>query len=152
MQDLRLICNLHRSSGQSQILNPLSKARDQTCVLMATSWVITSEPQWELPICSSDFCFEKFCKAVSRCKLVSLILYKWKGKVSISTNFFLFSTLKTLVFPAMCSNGYVIYPTIIRHSTCFLPYVFTHSYFFASTFFPSSHRESTNKWCSPSLI
>ena len=29
-----LVCDLHHSSHQCQILNPLSKARDQTCVLM----------------------------------------------------------------------------------------------------------------------
>ena len=43
------ICNLHHSSWQRQILNPLSKARDQAQVLMDTSWFITTEPQWELP-------------------------------------------------------------------------------------------------------
>jgi len=32
MQDLRYCSDLHRSSRQHQILNPLSKARDQTCV------------------------------------------------------------------------------------------------------------------------
>ena len=30
---------LHRSSWQHQILNPLNKARNQTCILMDTSWV-----------------------------------------------------------------------------------------------------------------
>ena len=34
IQDLSLICDLHHSSWQRWILNPLSKARDQTCVLM----------------------------------------------------------------------------------------------------------------------
>ena len=33
------ICNLHHSSCQCQILNPQSKVRDQTHVLMDTSWV-----------------------------------------------------------------------------------------------------------------
>ena len=33
----RCICDLHHSSRQRQILNPLSKARDQTRVLMDTS-------------------------------------------------------------------------------------------------------------------
>ena len=33
------IYNLHHSSRQHQILYPLSKARDQTQVLMDTSWV-----------------------------------------------------------------------------------------------------------------
>ena len=37
MQDLSCICNLHHSSQQHQILNPLSKARDQTHNLMVPS-------------------------------------------------------------------------------------------------------------------
>ena len=32
------VCNLHHSSWQHQILNPLSGARDRTCILMDTSW------------------------------------------------------------------------------------------------------------------
>ena len=32
--DPRHICNLHHSSQQRQILNPMSKARDQTCKLV----------------------------------------------------------------------------------------------------------------------
>jgi len=39
MWDLSRICNLHHSSRQSQIPNPLSEARDRTHVLMDTSWV-----------------------------------------------------------------------------------------------------------------
>ena len=33
------VCNLHHSSQQRQILNPLSKARDQTRNLMVPSWI-----------------------------------------------------------------------------------------------------------------
>ena len=33
------ICNLYHNLWQCQILNPLSKARDQTCILMDTSQV-----------------------------------------------------------------------------------------------------------------
>ena len=33
------MCNLHRSSWQCQILNPLSEARDGTHTLMDTTWV-----------------------------------------------------------------------------------------------------------------
>ena len=44
------ICYLHHSSGQHQILNPLSKAR----IKPASSWIpvsfITAEPQWERPL------------------------------------------------------------------------------------------------------
>ena len=36
-QDPSCICNLHHSSWQRQILNPLSEARDRTRVLMNTS-------------------------------------------------------------------------------------------------------------------
>ena len=38
--DLSHICNLCRSFQQCQILNPLSKARNETCILMDTSQVL----------------------------------------------------------------------------------------------------------------
>ena len=38
-QDQSCICDLHHSSQQCQILNPLSRTRDQTHVLVGTSWV-----------------------------------------------------------------------------------------------------------------
>ena len=38
-QDPSHICDLHHSSQQHWILNPLSKARDQTCILMDTSQI-----------------------------------------------------------------------------------------------------------------
>ena len=49
MPDLNHIRNLHHSSLQHRILNPLSEARDQTCVLIITSqihfhWVTTGTP------------------------------------------------------------------------------------------------------------
>ena len=34
MPDLSCVCDLHRSSQQHQILNPLSEVKDQTCILM----------------------------------------------------------------------------------------------------------------------
>ena len=37
--DLSRVCNLHHSSWQCQILNPLSKARDRTFILMDSCWV-----------------------------------------------------------------------------------------------------------------
>ena len=39
MPDLSHVCDLHHSSQQRQILNPLSEAKDQTCILMDTSQV-----------------------------------------------------------------------------------------------------------------
>ena len=38
-QDLNRICNLHHSSQQHQILNPLREARDRTCDHMAPSQI-----------------------------------------------------------------------------------------------------------------
>ena len=38
--DPRQICNLHISLGQCWILNPLSRARDLTCILMDTSQIL----------------------------------------------------------------------------------------------------------------
>ena len=39
MWDPSRVCDLHHSSQQPRILNPRSKARDQTRVIMDTSWV-----------------------------------------------------------------------------------------------------------------
>ena len=44
--DPSLICDLHNSSGQHRILNPLSEARDRTRDLMVPSRICS--PQWEL--------------------------------------------------------------------------------------------------------
>ena len=38
-QDPSHVCDLHYSSLQHQILNPLSEARNQTCILVDPSWV-----------------------------------------------------------------------------------------------------------------
>ena len=35
----RHVCDLHHSSWQRPILNPLCGARDQTCILVDNSWV-----------------------------------------------------------------------------------------------------------------
>ena len=40
MLDLSHLCDLHRSSQQRWILNPLSEARDRTYNLMDASWVL----------------------------------------------------------------------------------------------------------------
>ena len=42
MPDLSHVCNLHHSSRQHWILNPLSNPRDQTCILMDTSQIFFS--------------------------------------------------------------------------------------------------------------
>ena len=56
--DPSLVCDLHHSSQHHQILDPLSKARDGTCILMDPSLVRFAAPQRELPIqCSVFFHF-----------------------------------------------------------------------------------------------
>ena len=40
MQDPSLVCDLHHSLWQRQILKPLSEARDPTCVLMDASQIL----------------------------------------------------------------------------------------------------------------
>ena len=54
-QDQSHVCNLHHCSWQRQIFNPLSKARDWTCVLMGASqihfhWAKTGTPWKKLLI------------------------------------------------------------------------------------------------------
>ena len=43
-QDLSSVCNLHHSSWQRQILNPLCEARDRNRILMDISQFVTTEP------------------------------------------------------------------------------------------------------------
>ena len=46
-QDPSRICDLHHSSQQWWILNPLREAGDRTCILMDTSQIRSTKPQWE---------------------------------------------------------------------------------------------------------
>ena len=39
MPDLNCICDPHHSSWQSRVLNPLSEARDRTCIIMEASQI-----------------------------------------------------------------------------------------------------------------
>ena len=38
-QDASCLCKLHHSSWQHQMLDPLCKVRDQTCIFMDSSWI-----------------------------------------------------------------------------------------------------------------
>ena len=48
MRDPSRIYDLHHSSQQHRILNPLSEAGDWTCILMDASWIHLAVPQPEL--------------------------------------------------------------------------------------------------------
>ena len=55
--DLSCVCDLHHSSRQHWIPNPLSEARDRTRILMDPSWVhwaMVGTPQWLLFITGSS--------------------------------------------------------------------------------------------------
>ena len=45
--DPRHVCDLHHSSQQRWILNPLSEARDQTCNLMVPAGFVSTAPRRE---------------------------------------------------------------------------------------------------------
>ena len=47
-RNLSHVCNLHHSSRQRQVLNPLSKARDRTHNLVDPVRFVTTAPQQEL--------------------------------------------------------------------------------------------------------
>ena len=59
MQDLSRICDLHHSSLQCQTLNPLSEARDQTCILLDLNWVHYCWDTMETPNFLEDLYFIK---------------------------------------------------------------------------------------------
>ena len=63
--DLSLVCDLHLSSRQRQILNSLSETRDQTRILMDIRFVST-EPQRELPA-----------------TVVPMTRYQWKSGLAV---------------------------------------------------------------------
>ena len=86
MQVPRCVCNLIRSS---RILNPLSKARDQTHYHMDITRALTAEPQWalgfdDLPFCTFrnwsvrlyDFQEKKCTTSKVDCLATSLIIFQ----------------------------------------------------------------------------
>ena len=51
------VCNLHHSSQQGRILNPLREARDPTCVIRDTTRFVSTAPRWELCLLSFLYFF-----------------------------------------------------------------------------------------------
>ena len=65
------VCNLHHSSWQYQILNPLSEVRDQTCNLMVPSRIRFHCTTMEL--CELS-CLNKFKVLFSKCLFLFLFM------------------------------------------------------------------------------
>ena len=90
MRDSSCICDLHPSSWQCQILNPLSGARDGTCVLMHPRWAPYRELQRELP----NDCFRLDCLSFEGRRL--LISFQWyipsRALSRLSINYMLLET------------------------------------------------------------
>ena len=63
--DLSRICDLHHSSQQRRILNPLSKARDRTCHLMVPSRICFRCATTGTPDFTFYGCFQKAWRSVS---------------------------------------------------------------------------------------
>ena len=59
--DPSCICNLHYSSRQLRILNPLSEPKDWTPVLIELVGFLTTEPQWNLCIEHLFICLLAIC-------------------------------------------------------------------------------------------
>ena len=70
--DSSCVCDPHHRSWQHRILNPLGKARDQTCILMDTSWVGN-------PLsCNRNSCQAGFIKSIGiRVSLWCSVLKTW---------------------------------------------------------------------------
>ena len=58
ISDLSCICDLHHSSWQQRILDPLSEARDRSHTLMVPSWIHFTAPRQELPVNQLYFNFK----------------------------------------------------------------------------------------------
>ena len=83
MPDPSCLCDLYHSSWQCRILNPLSEAKDWTCVLMDTNWLCY---RWAM-MGTPNFCFLIY----NQMKVHTLYLVM----LFIKTRF---STLKVIIF------------------------------------------------------
>ena len=106
-QDLSRVCNLHHSSQQNQILNPRSKARDWTRVLMDPSqvcycWVTTGTPEVTL----------KKMKSFSICNEWSVILI-WQIRIGRRRVLFLIKEAFRSVYHDCVRLGSIICPHLL---------------------------------------
>ena len=82
-QDPSRLCDLHHSSRQCQILNPVSEARDRTCILMDTSLICFHCATTGTPYCSNSY-LEIILLYLPLCKCHVLQLFKWNWIIVIN--------------------------------------------------------------------
>ena len=86
IQDLSHVCDLHHSSWQCQIHDPLSEARTWTCILMDTSqihfrWAMKGTPSLLLLIREISAPFAPTGRNVIALWAVSM--HKWRGHILV---------------------------------------------------------------------
>ena len=121
MQDPSCICDLHHSSWQCQILNPLSEARDWTCILVDPSWLVSRWARREV----LPFWFSKL--DVLRVQLPSAGPLGLEAQCGASTSLSLGRTSSIVLFLCI-TNLWLWVMTVYLH----LSYPSCHGSFFGS--------------------
>ena len=113
------VCTLHHSSWQSQIPNPLSKARDRTCILMDTSQICFCCDTTELwyIIFNKSLCFGNLifmCKPYHIIRLLENItdckITTWEN-VPMKIQGYNFTASKTMAEVIIVSNRCTCFPS-----------------------------------------
>ena len=100
--DSSSIIDLHCSSSQRWILNPLSWARDGTCILMDTSWAVSDGPQQKLQMILSSL--DYFCSLVKDLLTVCWSVYFGFYSLPLIYFFILSSVPHCLVYCSFIVN------------------------------------------------
>ena len=77
MKDPSHIFELHHSSWQCKILNPLSKARDRTHILMDTSWVVSHRASVGTP---RIFLVLRYILALAKCRMITSLTFFFSNR------------------------------------------------------------------------
>ena len=95
-----------------RILNPLSEARDQTCILVDTSRFISTAPQQELPReLQFKVQYNIECLTISQICFSSLVTHQWDGFATVQVRFMAGHEQKLMSPMSLCQNAQMIYST-----------------------------------------